>query len=59
MMNKENIFKQFKVGYKGDYSLGADGKGRQELLVIEISRSAGVSEAGCSGGLIVKKLERF
>ena len=21
MMNKENIFKDFKVGYKGDYSL--------------------------------------
>ena len=24
MMNKENIFKHFKVGYKGDYSLGIE-----------------------------------
>ena len=23
-MNKENIFKHFKVGYKGDYSLGIE-----------------------------------
>ena len=24
MMNKENIFKYFKVGYKGNYSLGIE-----------------------------------
>ena len=24
MMNKENIFKHFKVGYKGGYSLGIE-----------------------------------
>ena len=24
MMNKENIFKDFKVGYRGDYSLGIE-----------------------------------
>ena len=24
MMNKENIFKDFKVGYTGDYSLGIE-----------------------------------
>ena len=33
MMNKENIFKDFKVGYKGDYSLGIEVEVKENSVV--------------------------
>ena len=52
MMNKENIFKHFKVGYKGDYSLGIEVEVREYSVVriiMELRERQEAEEGGLKG----------